>query len=241
MRQSRPHAQASRAVALPWWQAEWPRSSEAAKEIQGLINEYGHQHQTRCRADAVGQPDHRPGGAVGHARQHPHGPDGRGDEQSEGISRSTRPSPCWTATRSKTLRWRSNRLPSFARHRRGQRGRAGPARWKCSACVEGDDPDTVYRVAHRHDENLRRDFIKMHARRRSNDPAKNCNASSNGMWITKAEHLEYRLWDAVLTLLIRVGWVVPPYLFDQWWGAPLCCVGSAPASMPPGSGTAPAP
>ena len=38
--------------------------------------------------------------------------------------------------------------------------------------------------------------------------------------------LEYHLWDAVLTFWL-MGWVgwFPTYLFDQWWGAPLCCVG----------------
>ena len=43
----------------------------------------------------------------------------------------------------------------------------------------------------------------------------------------KADHpLEYHLWDAVLTFWL-MGWVgwFPTYLFDQWWGAPLCCVG----------------
>lgn len=43
----------------------------------------------------------------------------------------------------------------------------------------------------------------------------------------KAEHpLEYYLWDVVLTLWL-MGWVgwFPAYLFDQWWGVPLCCLG----------------
>ena len=43
----------------------------------------------------------------------------------------------------------------------------------------------------------------------------------------RAEHpLEYYLWDVVLTLWL-MGWVgwFPAYLFDQWWGVPLCCLG----------------